>query len=185
MPKYILVLRNTSFFLKPHSSTISLGSSRVCSRAEATWYPMPPLKSLIDVSSIRGSPPSMGVGNQAWGSGGWISPISAPWLGVWLTFCSFAACWASSSLVRQGLLVSTTSLPFYSLLLLVSTCSTLEGRVGGGAWGGDFGGGGGSLGWVDFPGPPFLGWFSINSNRLFWGFLWMPISFGRLLGDGG
>ena len=144
-----------------------------------------PLKSLIDVSSIRGSPPSMGVGNQAWGSGGWISPLSAPWLGVWLTFCSFAACWASSSLVRQGLLVSTTSLPFYSLLLLVSTCSTLEGRVGGGAWGGDFGGGGGSLGWVDFPGPPFLGWFSINSNRLFWGFLWMPISFGRLLGDGG
>ena len=41
MPKYLLALRTTSFFLKPHSSTMSLGSNRVCSRAKATWYPMP------------------------------------------------------------------------------------------------------------------------------------------------
>ena len=178
MPKYLLVLRKTLFFLKPRSSTISLGSSRVCSRAEATWHPMPPLKSLIGVSSIRGSPPSMGTG-------GWISPFSAPQLGAWLTFCCFAARWASSSLVGRNLPVSTTFLPFYSLLLLGSTCSTLERKVDGGARGGDFYRGGESLGWADFSSPPFLGWFSINSNRFFWVFLWMSISSSRLLGDGG
>ena len=167
MLKYLLVLRKTSFFLKPRSSTISLGSSRVCSRAEATWHPMPPLKSLIDMSSIRDSPPSIGVGSQAWGSGGWIAPLSAPRLGAWLNFCYFAALWTSSSLVGRNLPISTTSFPFCSLLHLGSTCSTLEGRVGGGARGGDFGGWGGSLGWANFPGPFFPGWFSINSNRLF------------------
>ena len=35
-------------------------------RAETTWHPMPPLKSLIDVSSIRGLPPSMGAGSEVW-----------------------------------------------------------------------------------------------------------------------
>ena len=167
MPKYLLVLKKTSLFLKPCSSNISLGSSRVCSRAEATWHPMPPLKSLIDVSSIRGSPPSMGAGSQAWGAGDWISRLFAPRLGVWLTFCCFAIRWTSSLLVGRSLPVSTTSLPFCFLLLLGSTCSTLEGRVGGEAWGGDFGGGGRGLGWADFSSPPFPGWFSINSNRLF------------------
>ena len=146
---------------------------------------MPSLKSLIDVSSIKGSLLSLGARSQAWDSGGWISPLFAPRLKAWLTFCCFAARYASSSLVGRGLPVSTTSLPFCSLLLLRSTYSTLEGRVGGEARGGDFGEKGGSLGRADFPGPPFPGWFSINSNRLFWGFLWMPISSGRLLGDGG
>ena len=167
MLKYLLVLRKTSFFLKPRSSTISLGSSRVCSRAEATWHPMPPLKSLIDMSSIRDSPPSIGVGSQAWGSGGWISPLFAPRLGAWLNFCYFAALWTSSSLVGRSLPVSTTSLPFCSLLLLRSTYSILEGRVSWRARKGDFDGGGGSLGWTDFPGPPLPGWFSINSIKLF------------------
>ena len=155
MPRYLLVLRKTSFLLKPRSSTISLGSSKVCSRAVATWHPMPPLKSLIDASSIKGSPPSMGVGSQAWGPKGWISVLSAPRLVAWLTFYYFAARWASSSLVGRGLPVSITSLSFYSLLLLGSACSILEGRVGWGARGGDFGGGGGSLGWANFPSPPF------------------------------
>ena len=41
MPRYLLVLRKTSFFLKPRSSTISLESSRVCSSTEATWHPTP------------------------------------------------------------------------------------------------------------------------------------------------
>ena len=70
MPRYLLVLRKTSFFLKPRSSTIYLGSNKVCSGAEATWHPMPLLKSLIDVSSIKGLPPSIGAGSQDWGSGG-------------------------------------------------------------------------------------------------------------------
>ena len=35
------------------------------------------------------------------------------------------------------------------------------------------------------PRSPFACWFSINSIRLFWGFLWIPISSGRLLGDEG
>ena len=157
MLKNLLVWRKTSLFLKPHSSTISFGSRRVCSRAEATWPPMAPLKSLIDASSIKGSPPSMGAGSQAWGFGSWMSVLSAPWLGAWLTFCCFVAHWASSSLVGRSLLVSTTSLPFCSFLLLGSTCSTLEGRVGWGAWRGDFGREGGSLGWTDFPGPLFPG----------------------------
>ena len=185
MPSYLFVLRKTSFLLKPRSSTISLGSSKVCSRAVATWHPMPPLKSLIDVSSISGSPPSMGAGSQAWGSGGWISVLFSPRLEAWLTFCCLAARWASSSLVGRGLLVSITSLPFCSFLLLGSAYSILEGRVGWGARGGDFGGRGGSLSWADFPSPPFSGWFSINTNRLLWGFLWMPISSGGLLGDEG
>ena len=79
MPKYLLALRNTSFFLKPRSSTMSLGSNRVCSRAKATWHPMPPLKSLIDASSIKGSPPSIGVWSQAWGPG--VEYLSSPHLG--------------------------------------------------------------------------------------------------------
>ena len=174
--------RKTSFFLKPRSSTISLGSRKVCSRAKATWHPMPPLKSLIDASSIKGSPPSMRAGSQTWGSRNWMSVLSAPRLGAWLTFCCFAAVWASSSLVGRGLPVSITYLPFYSLLLLGSACSILEGRVGWGARGGDLGGGGGSLGWADFPGPPFPGWFSINSSRLFWVFFECP---SRLVGSWG
>ena len=77
------------------------------------------------------------------------------------------------------------SLPFYSLLLLGLTCSVLEGRVGWGARGGDLGGGGGTLGWADFPSSPLPSWLSNNSWRLFWGFLWIPISSGRFLGDEG
>ena len=157
MPKNLLVWRKTSLLLKPHSSTISLGSRRVCSSAEATWHLMPPLKSLIDALSIRGSPPSMGVGSYAWGFGNWLSALSAPRLGAWLVFCCFVALWASSSLDGRGLPVSITSLPFCSLFFLGSTCSVLEGKVGWGARGGDLGGGGGSLGWLDFPGSPLPG----------------------------
>ena len=120
MPKNLLIWRNTSLLLKPHSSVISFGNRRVCSRAEATWHPMPPLKSLIDASSIRGSPPSMGAGSQAWGSRNWLSVLSTPRLGAWLTFCCFAALWASFSLVGRGLPISIMSLFFCSLLLLVS-----------------------------------------------------------------
>ena len=169
-PKNLLVWRKTSLLLKPRSSTISFGSRRVCFRAKAMWHPMPPLKSLIDASSIRGSPPSMRAGSQTWGSRNWLFVLSTPQLGAWLTFCCFAALWASSSLVGRGLPVSIMFLPFCSLLLLGSTCSILEGRVGWGARGGDFGGGGGSLGWADFPGSPLPSWFSINSSRLFGGF---------------
>ena len=68
--QYLLALRKSSFFLKPRNWTMSLGSNRVCSRAEATWHLMPPLKSLIDGSSIKGSPPSIGAGSQTWGLGG-------------------------------------------------------------------------------------------------------------------
>ena len=129
MPKYLLVLRKTSFFLKPRNSTMSLGSSKVYSRAEATWHPMHPFKSLIDASSIKGSPPSMGAGSQAWGFEGRISILSTPQLGAWLTLYYFAARWVSSSWVGWDLLVSTMSLPFCSLLLLGSACSILDGRV--------------------------------------------------------
>ena len=38
----------SSFFLTFFSSAISLGSNKASSTAEATWHPMPPLKSLID-----------------------------------------------------------------------------------------------------------------------------------------
>ena len=130
MPKNLLMWRKTSLLLRLHSSTISFGSRRVCSRVEATWPSMPLLKSLIDASSIRGSPPSMGAGSQAWGSRNWLSILSTPRLGAWLTFCCFAALWASSSLVGRGLPVSIMSLSFCSRLLLGSTCSVLEGKVG-------------------------------------------------------
>ena len=155
MLKNLLVWRKTSLLLKSRSSIMSFGSRRVCSRAEAMWHPMPPLKSLIDASSIRGSPPSMGARSQAWGSRNWLSVLSTPRLGAWLTFCCFAALWASSLLIGRGLPVSIMSLPFCSLLLLRSTCLVLEGRAGWGARWGDLSRGGGSLGWADFPDFPF------------------------------
>ena len=185
MPKNLLVWRKTSLLLKPRSSTISLGSRRVCSSAKATWHPMPPLKSLIDASSIRGSPPSMGARSHAWGSGNWLFVLSAPRLEAWLDFCYFVALWASSSLEGWGLPISMTSLPFCSLLHLGLTCSVLEGKDGRGARGGDLGGGGGSLGWEGFPASPLPGWLSSSSCKLLWGFLWIPISSGTFLGGEG
>ena len=185
MPINLLVWRKTSLLLNPRSFTISLRSRRVCSSAEATWQPMPPLKSLIDASSIRGSPPSMGARSHTWGSGNWLSALSAPWLVAWLVLCCFVVLWASSSLKGRGLLVSITSLPFCSLILLGSTCSVLEGRDGWGARGGDLGGGGESLGWEGFPASPLPGWLSNSSYRLLWGFLWIPISSGTFLGGEG
>ena len=123
-----------------------------------------------------------------------------PSLGFWglniHPFCSSAGGVADFLLLYSSLSLLFASWTWSSSLhhvlafllfppLLGSACSTLEGRVGWRAQGGDFGGGGGSLGWADFPGLPFLGWFSINSSRLFCGFLWMPISSGRLLRDDG
>ena len=155
-----------------------LGSKRVSSRTEATWQPMPPLKSLIDASSVRGSLPSMGAGSHAWGSGNWTSPLFGPQLGAWLVLCCLNGLWAFSSLEERGLPGSITSLPFSSLLFLGSTCSILEDRGSWGARGGDLCGGGGSLGWEGFPASPLPGWLSSNSWRLRWGFLWMLISSG-------
>ena len=185
MPKYLLQLRKTSFFLIFHSSDISFGSSKVFSTAKATWHPIPLLKSLSDASSLKGSPPSMGAGSQACGSESWVSALSTPHYGLWLTFCYIVAHWVSSSQVRWDLPVLTTSFPFCSLLLFGSAGSGLTGWGGWGAWGGDFGGGGGSLGWVDFIGAPLPSWSSISSIRLFWGFLWMPISSDMSSGGNG
>ena len=179
MPKNLLVWRKTSLLLKPCSFTISLGSRRVCSSTEATWHPMPPLKSLIDASSIRGLPLSMGDKSHAWGSGNWLSALFTPRLGAWLVFYCFVTLQASSSLEGRGLPNFITSFPFCSLLFLGSTCSVLEGRVGWGARGGDLGGEGGSLGWEDFPASP------LPSCKLLWGFLWIPISSSTFLGGEG
>ena len=166
MPRNHFVWRKTSLLLKPRNSTMSLGSRRVSSKAEATWQPIPPLKSLIDASFVRGLPPSMGAGSHAWGSGNWTSPLSEPRRGAWLVLCCLDGLWASSSLEERGLLGFITSLSFGSLLLLRSTCSILEGGGGWGARGGDLGGGGGSLGWEGFPASPLPGWLSSNSWRL-------------------
>ena len=178
MPRNRLVWRKTSFLLSPHNSTISLGSRRVSSRTEATWQPMHPLKSLINASSVKGSPPRMGAGSHAWGVGSWTSPLSNPRLGAWLVLYCFDGLWASSSLEERGLPVSIAFLPFGSLLLLGSICSILEGGGGWGAQGGDLGGRGGSWGWEGFPVSPLPDWLSSNSWRLRWGFLWIPISSG-------
>ena len=70
MPKYLLRLRKTSFFLIFRSSAISVGSNRAPSKAEATWHPIPPLKFLSDASFLKGSPLSIGAGSQTRGSGG-------------------------------------------------------------------------------------------------------------------
>ena len=153
MPKYLLRLRKTSFFLIDSSSTISVGNSKASSKIEATWHPILPLKFLSDASSFKGSPLSMGVGSQAWDSSGWLSPLSTPLSEVWLVFCCLAARWISSSWSGRDLPVSTTSLPFCSLFLFRSARSGLDGKEG---WG-DLGGGGGSLGWVDFPSAPLPG----------------------------
>ena len=67
MPKYLLQLRKTLFFLIFCSSDISFGSGKASSTAKATWHLMPPLKSLSDTSSLKGSPPSIGARSQACG----------------------------------------------------------------------------------------------------------------------
>ena len=105
MPKNRLVWRKTSLLLNPCNSTMSLGSRRVSSKIEAMWQPIPPLKSLIDAMSIRGSPPSMGARSHAWGSGNWTSPLSDPRLEAWLVLCCLDGLWASSSLEGRGLWV--------------------------------------------------------------------------------
>ena len=64
MPKYLLRLRKTSFFLIFRNLAISLGRNRAPSKVEATWHPIPPLKFLSDASSLKGSPSSMGAGSQ-------------------------------------------------------------------------------------------------------------------------
>ena len=151
---------------KPFSVKEDFTPPKASQLHHVTSHPMPPLKSLIDASSIRGSPPSMGAGSHAWGSRNWLSAFSAPQLGAWIVFCCFVALWASSSLDGRGFPVSITSLSFCSLFFLGSTCSVLEGRVGWGARGRDLGGGGGSLGWEDFLASPLPGWLSNSSCRL-------------------
>ena len=151
MPKYLLQLRKTSFFLIFRSSDISFGSNKASSTAEATWHPMPPLKSLSDALSLKGSPPCMGARSQACESGGWVSDLSMPCCDAWLTFCCFAARWASSSWVGWDLPVSTTSFSFCSLFLFGSAGSGLIGWGGWGVGGGDLGREGGIWDYVDFP----------------------------------
>ena len=185
MSKYLLVLRKTSFFLKPRSTTMSLGSNRVCSKAEATWHPMPPLKSLIDASSIRGLTTKHGCWEPSLGPSG-------------LNICPF--CSSAGDLVDFLLFRSSLSLLFvsgtrpssihYVLAFLLSPplrislfgprgqgwLRSIRGRLRWRRW---------KLGLSRLPKSPLPGWSSINSIRLFWGFLWMPISSGRLLGDKG
>ena len=171
------------FFLAFFSLAMSFGSNKASSTTEATWHPMPPLKSLIDASSLRGSPPCMGASSQACDSGGWVSDLSWPRCKVWLVFCCFAARWASFSRVGRDFPVSTMSFPFCSLRLFKSAASALtDWRGCWGGWceagGGDLVGGGGIWDCVDLLGALFPGWFSINSIRLLWGFLCTPISSG-------
>ena len=190
MPKYRLLSRTSSFFLMFFILAMSFGSNKASSMAEATWHPMPPLKSLIDASSRRSSPPCIGASNHACGSGCWESDFSWPCSAWCLVFCCFAARWTSSSRVGRDLLVSATSLPFYSLRLF---CSAALGSAGcGDGRGGWRGAEGGDLAWrgeawdgIDFAEALFPGWASISSNKLFWGFLCIPISSGsssRLVG---
>ena len=130
MPKYPLLLRISSFFLTFFISTISLGSNKASSMAEAMWHPTPPLKSLIDASSRRGFLLCIGASNHACGSEAWVSDLSYPRGARCLIFCYFATRWASSSRVGRDLPTSTTSLPFCSLHLFNSAAS---GQAG---WGG-------------------------------------------------
>ena len=164
MPKYLLRLRKTSFFLIFHSSAISLGSNKAFSKDEDTWHLIPPLKILIDASSLRGSPLSMGVGSQAWDSRGWLPSLSTLLCDVWLIFCCFIALWVSSSWVGWDLPTSTTYFPFCSLFLFGLAWSGLGGRSGWGGGRGDLGGGGGSFDCVDSP--VHLFWAEILSNPL-------------------
>ena len=122
MPKYLLRLRKTSYLLKDRSSTMSEGSSRVLSKALATWLPMPPWKSLIEVLYIRGALLSIGAGSQAWGLGKGSTLFSGL---LCPTFCYLAAHWASSSSVGRDFSTFITSLPFDSLFRLGSESSPL------------------------------------------------------------
>ena len=142
MPKYLLRLRKTSCLLKDRSSAISKGSSKVLSKASATWLPLPPWKPLMEALSIRGAPLSIGAGSQAWGLGKGSTLFSGP---LCPTFYCLAAHWASSSNVGRDFSTFITSLPFDSLFRLGSEGSVLGGRVGLGGGGGSLDGVGGSL----------------------------------------
>ena len=63
MPKYLLRLRKTSCLLKDRSSAIFERSSRVLSKASATWLPVPPWKSLMEALSIKGALLNIGAGS--------------------------------------------------------------------------------------------------------------------------
>ena len=128
MPKYLLRLRKTSFFLINRSSAISVRSNEASSKAKSTWHPIPPLKFIIDASSLKGSQCSIGARSKAWDSSGWLSPLSIPLIEVWPVFCYLAARWLSSSCSAWDLLVFATSFPFYSLFLLGLVGSSLDGK---------------------------------------------------------
>ena len=176
MPKYLLRLRKTSFLLMFRNSPMSLGSNKASSKDEATWHLIPPLKLLINASSLKGLPLSMRAGSQASTFGGWLPPLSTLLCEVWVIFCYFVALWVSSSPVGWDLLVSTISFPFYSFFLFGSEGSGLCGVGGWGGGRGDLGVGGGSFGCAHFPDASLPSWDSIRSIRLLWFFLWMPIS---------
>ena len=176
MPKYLLRLRKTSFLLMFLNSAMSLGSNKASSKDETTWHPISSLKLLIELSSLRGSPLSMGAESQASSSGGWLPPLSTLICEVWVVFCYFATLWVSSSWVGRDLPVSTISFPFYSLFLFGSAGSGLGGTGGWGRGKWDLGWGGGSFGCMNFPEESLSGWDSIRSSKLLWFFLWMPIS---------
>ena len=142
MLKYLLRLRKTFCLLKDQSSAISKRSSRVLSKALATWLPVPHWKSLMEALSIKGAPLSIGVRIQAWGSGKGSTLFSGP---LCLTFCCLAARWASSSIVGQDFSTFTTSLSFESLFRLGSEDSVLDGRASLEGEGGSLDGAGGSL----------------------------------------
>ena len=165
MPKYLSRLRKTSFLLMFHNSAMSLGSNKASSKAEATWHPVPELKLLIDASSLRGSPLSIGARSQAWDSDGWLPSLSTLFCGTWLVFYYFAALWVSSLWVGRNLLASITSFPFWSLFLFGLAWLGLGGWDGWGGGRGDLGGGGRSFGCVDFPSVFLPGWDSIRSIK--------------------
>ena len=165
MPKYLLRLRKTSFLLMFCNLAMSLGSNKASSKAKATWHPIPKLKLLIDVSSLRGSPLSIGAGSQARDLEGWLPSLSTLFCGTWLVFYCFVALWVSSSWAGRDLPASITSFPFCSLFLFRSTWSGLGNWGGWGGGRGDLGGGGRSFGYADFPGASLSGWDSVKSIK--------------------
>jgi len=123
-------------------SAMSSGSRRGCSKALATYPPLPCWKSLIKESIGRGDLFNTKGGFQAWTLVRRSCPLSTtdPSLEdlVWAVLATLAPFCDSTSLAGRPFPSSTTFLPFWSHFLFLSVGSIWEawdgGGVGGLAW---------------------------------------------------
>ena len=130
MARSLFKLRNTSYFLMDLRLAISVGSSKACSTALATYSALLCWKSLIEASRGKGALSSTREGVQVGTLVCW-SPLLfmiAPSLEdiVCMTLACLPPLWTSTSLGGRFLLSFVTSFPFCSRIFFLSIGSGWE-----------------------------------------------------------